>query len=648
MSVVALPSDQLPSEWWERVAAGLNEALFGRAGTQRVMGVVLLGLGVASIVTVVTNDDLLEGAKVWLACVLMLVGWTLLMVTRTVRLTSVLRLFSAAMVWSVVIAWLSVRWSTRGFLTESSAGPGIAIAGLVEETFKLLPLALLAVVAPGRVRRFTVADWLCCGLALGMGFQAAEDFVRQATYEPGLFDLLEGRPWKYGWTLFGGTFDYNETQFAGHHITTALAAAGIGFAVVASMRRRRWWPVVWLVPLAFWVLVVCDHLAFNATVQNPAYRDSVVSPIPQFVHSVWSATGYGFNRGWLLAGFALVAAAAFPPASRWERVVRAVAERLVAAVRDVLQRWWGALGALATAPTGRVSSMLAAVEACQLGREQRASGDSVGGRRVTRWVSVVVGVAAGVVSVQLAIVLAQRIGGVLDARGERSWFADLLEALLDMWDDLGPGGQIGLLALGVTMMLLPGSIIVLGGWSVAGVGVVGATTVVVPAAVGTAGAVIAGTSIGLAMADAAQPGAGRNRDDGGSDDGAARRQERLEELSRDPDHGGSPNPKSKHEAEVGLRLEEDGQLKGPIRRDPSGNAEFIDGASQQWDVKGFHSGYENRYDFDVAMTAIERELATGENVVLDTTYLSPQHVDELMAGVQSRSDWVGRIVWYRP
>jgi Novel toxin 21 len=343
-------------------------------------------------------------------------------------------------------------------------------------------------------------------------FQAAEDFVRQATYEPGLFDLLEGRPWKYGWTLFGGTFDYNETQFAGHHITTALAAAGIGFAVVASMRRRRWWPVVWLVPLAFWVLVVCDHLAFNATVQNPAYRDSVVSPIPQFVHSVWSATGYGFNRGWLLAGFALVAAAAFPPASRWERVVRAVAERLVAAVRDVLQRWWGALGALATAPTGRVSSMLAAVEACQLGREQRASGDSVGGRRVTRWVSVVVGVAAGVVSVQLAIVLAQRIGGVLDARGERSWFADLLEALLDMWDDLGPGGQIGLLALGVTMMLLPGSIIVLGGWSVAGVGVVGATTVVVPAAVGTAGAVIAGTSIGLAMADAAQPGGGA-RDD---------------------------------------------------------------------------------------------------------------------------------------
>ncbi len=125
----------------------------------------------------------------------------------------------------------------------------------------------------------------------------------------------------------------------------------------------------------------------------------------------------------------------------------------------------------------------------------------------------ILGAAAAVVSARVAVALAERIGPTLQASGGGLWFAGLLGALLDMWDDLGPPGQFGLLALGLTMMLLPGTMIVFGGISVAAAGVIGATTVVVPAAVGTAGAVVTGTAIGLAMVDAADPGVGSSPDD---------------------------------------------------------------------------------------------------------------------------------------
>ncbi len=653
----------LPAERWERMAASVNGRLFGDVRARRVVRVVLLGLAGVSIVTVVANDDLRHGAKVWFACLLMLIGWTVLMVTRTVRLTSVLRLFSVAMLGSLVIVWLWVRWSTRGLLTESNAGPGIAIAGLVEETFKLLPLAALAVVAPGRVRRFTVADWLCCGLASGMGFQAAEDFVRQATYEPSLWDYFDGRRWGYGWSLFGGGFEYNEVQFSGHHISTALAAAGIGVAVVVSIRRVRWWPAVWLAPLGLWALVVCDHLGYNATARNPEFRGSVSSPIPQVVHTVWSATGYGFGRGWLLAGLALVAvlvdagrlyaveiargAALFPPATVGERWLRGVGERLVAVVRDQVRRWSTVVRMLTTVSSARLAATVGALEERRVGREHTASGDSVVGRRVTRWLSMVVGVVGAVVSVQLAVALAERIGAVLEVGSDRSWFAGLLEALLDMWDDLGPPGQFGLLALGVTMMLLPGTMIVFGGMSIAGAGVVGATTVVVPAAVGAAGAVVTGTTIGLAMADAADAGVG-SRPDSAESDETRSASERREELASDPSRGGIADDATRQEADAALRLEDSGQLPGPIRRDPSGNAEFIDGSGQPWDVKAFRSDYPNGYRLGRALEKIQAEIEIGENVIVDSTNLSPEHLSELRAAVDLRADWVGRVLWSGP
>jgi len=54
------------------------------------------------------------------------------------------------------------------------------------------------------------------------------------------------------------------------------------------------------------------------------------------------------------------------------------------------------------------------------------------------------------------------------------------------------------------------------------------------------------------------------------------REEMLQELAKDPDHGGTIDEKGLHEAEVGLSSVESGKIPGPITRDPTGAAEFID------------------------------------------------------------------------
>ena len=64
---------------------------------------------------------------------------------------------------------------------------------------------------------------------------------------------------------------------------------------------------------------------------------------------------------------------------------------------------------------------------------------------------------------------------------------------------------------------------------------------------------------------------------------------------------------------LALQLEENGQLASLIVRDPSGNAEFIDGEGIAWDVKQFHSE-QGRFNLEKAVAVIDRELRAGENV----------------------------------
>ena len=133
-----------------------------------------------------------------------------------------------------------------------------------------------------------------------------------------------------------------------------------------------------------------------------------------------------------------------------------------------------------------------------------------------------------------------------------------------------------------------------------------------------------------------------------------RTQEQYEDLTKDPAHQGSENPydiaQGELERNVGLSLEKGGRLKNIIR-DPSGKAEFIEdfGNGEKWDVKSFNSNYAPRkggFKLENAMKRIIEEIfEDGENVIVDTTNMSPQHISELINEIISQNLTDHVIFW---
>lgn len=63
----------------------------------------------------------------------------------------------------------------------------------------------------------------------------------------------------------------------------------------------------------------------------------------------------------------------------------------------------------------------------------------------------------------------------------------------------------------------------------------------------------------------------------------------------------------------------------------TGKAEFIDETGQKWDVKGFHSQYAPKgYNLESALENIKNSILNGENVMLDTRKMFPEHIQELV------------------
>jgi len=101
-----------------------------------------------------------------------------------------------------------------------------------------------------------------------------------------------------------------------------------------------------------------------------------------------------------------------------------------------------------------------------------------------------------------------------------------------------------------------------------------------------------------------------------------------------------------HEAEVVLDLAEQGKLRWPIKRDPSGDAEIIDGNNQAWDIKSYTSGMNPPFNLEKALNAIKQELNIAhENVILDVSQLSPEDAKALYQAVQ-KEGWGGKILWW--
>jgi hypothetical protein len=115
--------------------------------------------------------------------------------------------------------------------------------------------------------------------------------------------------------------------------------------------------------------------------------------------------------------------------------------------------------------------------------------------------------------------------------------------------------------------------------------------------------------------------------------------EEMDALASDPSHGDRIDSKSIREREIGLGAENAGLVRGPIVRDPSGAAEFIDSDGQAWDVKGFRSDFPpvtGGFDLEADVAKVEKELAFGHNVIIDTGHLNEADFEALRSEIDRR------------
>lgn len=82
-------------------------------------------------------------------------------------------------------------------------------------------------------------------------------------------------------------------------------------------------------------------------------------------------------------------------------------------------------------------------------------------------------------------------------------------------------------------------------------------------------------------------------------------------------------------------------MRGLVRSERPGE-EFVDSSRQAWDVKAFRGDY---FDLGNAVSKIKGEVAAGENVMLDTRYLSEQHFFDLDEATKA-AGLSGKVLWW--
>jgi hypothetical protein len=253
---------------------------------------------------------------------------------------------------------------------------------------------------------------------------------------------------------------------------------------------------------------------------------------------------------------------------------------------------------------------------------------------------------------------------------------DAVDALASLGNAViqNPGADLGLVG-GTLLAGISASGEVLGvGLDLTGVGALVGVPVNVVSAAGMA---LGGTTALASAADLGSNAAGEDRVDplntsGGSGEpgsntdpkltpGRPEYDQYINDLAQDPAHGGQITPKSTWEAKVAVQAEADGLIDGPLARTPldaNGDdvGDFTDGNGQVWDLKsspdsipGYSSDagtpINNPQSIAAFETSVSRELAQGNNVLLDPDGMSPARLAQLQQVVENNPDWLGRVVW---
>ena len=426
--------------------------------------------------------------------------------TRTVSWRLVSVMFSLGVPWALVVAKATEVVAAGGGMTTGDDGVSVALAAFVEEPGKLVPLVVVALVAPGRVRRLAAVDWALLGYAAGAGFTVAEDASRRLAPEGLVSWLLGGQglgyslnPWTAGsfrlWSdsplgwLAGG--EGASPLGVGHHVSTMTVAMALGLGIVAWRTRNLLGRVVaWVLPGAVLVQVVVDHAAYNASVTSLASVSWLTDGgdgIPGWVGWLWQVSGRGGSlvvysmvlfglcqltdaRRRLRTGPVGTTAVEAPrvpalAAMGGPAFIRAPLEAAVALVAYsysdlvVIARGYG--DRRMTRPQRMIEGRLTAAQVMAARRDAMAAttpGTEPRARRTFAAATLTVCLAVGLLCLWYGTLIAQDIGSsLLTGDTDPAFFAGLLDELAQWWDSLGPMGQLLVTALGVMLLMTAGA-----------------------------------------------------------------------------------------------------------------------------------------------------------------------------------------------
>ena len=249
--------------------------------------------------------------------------------------------FALSMPWAGAVGWFSFQVAAAAGVGVDQPASQVVIAAAVEEPAKLAPICLVAIIAPGRVRRLLVQDWLVLGVACRAGFMAVEEVARRLMYivantpgfqlskaicpeDPaGIVECMHAHTFSL-WPLsdaFPGPVSY-----AGHAVVTGLVAVSIGLGRHLWWRARHHHPAVGVclrcaalsLPLGtLWVAIV-DHMATNTVSTSVSWLAGVAPVVkawgPTNNEAPWpvvgttsTLAGSGQGRGWMLLVMLIVA-----------------------------------------------------------------------------------------------------------------------------------------------------------------------------------------------------------------------------------------------------------------------------------------------------------------------------------------------------
>ena len=503
---------QVPPEVWQRLLWAYQGWLRRHEGLARVLlrltrvcQRITFVLMVAALAVVPRLLAALVPAAAMLGCLMVM---ALLGRTRTVSWRAMSLMFSVGVPWAAVVALLTRVVAGWAGVKVSDDGAGIALAAFIEEAGKLAPLVVAAMVAPGRVRRFAAVDWVLLGFALGAGFTVAEDGARRLI-PPGPLAQAIGEkllsyslnPWTSGeFTMSSGGWttqildhtDASGPMIPGHQVWTMTLAAAIALGI-ALWRTRRVAArlVAWAPVPAVLTLAVSDHAAYNASARSwasAAWAGQSHDGFPEWMLDLWQALGQGRSavpisacllvlcllvdaRRRLRAGELGITGPEVPRppalgALGGPSLVRAPLEAVTALAVFSFSDLLVIARAYGQRDLSRGERMVwgHTTAAWVLGvRRQAMSATTPGLEPGARWGFAVTALAmSSLVALGClwqGITMARAIGPELfygDDASTSSYFAGLLDALAAFWDELGPAGQILMIATAVMLLMTAG------------------------------------------------------------------------------------------------------------------------------------------------------------------------------------------------